>query len=154
MRPMSPAAFHVRVLRADADLAAALPLMRVLRAEQLTPTTPEAFVNLIRRQQQDGYVLAAGFAGAEAARPVVLAGVRVAHTLARGPHLFVDDLVTDPSQQGKGHGTAMIAWLRAEAARRVLPWVWLDSRATAKGFYERVGFEFNTSIPCRIRSAT
>jgi GNAT superfamily N-acetyltransferase len=146
---MSDDAFRVHVLETDADIATAFPLMRVLRTDQLAAATADTFAGMIRLQQDDGYVLAAGYA-AGADEPVVLAGFRVARTLSRGPHLFVDDLVTDPSRQGKGHGTAMIAWLRAEAARRDLPWVWLDSRITAKGFYTRVGFEFNTSIPCRI----
>lgn len=136
----------VRVLETDAEIAAAFPLMRQLRGRL---DTPDTFVREVRRQRRDGYVLAAGFP-AMSDTPVVLAGFRVAHTLSRGPHLFVDDLVTDADHQGNGHGAAMIAWLRAEAIRRNLPWVWLDSRATAKGFYERIGFEFHTSIPCRI----
>jgi ribosomal protein S18 acetylase RimI-like enzyme len=140
--------FTVRVLNTDDAIAAAFPLMRCLR-EHLTADT---FVATVRGQQRGGYVLAGGFVEASAA-PVALAGFRVSQTLSRGPHLFVDDLVTDSARQGMGYGTAMVDWLRAEAFRLGLPWVWLDSRATAKGFYERVGFEFQTAIPCRIPSA-
>jgi GNAT superfamily N-acetyltransferase len=113
--------------------------------------TPETFVAEVRRQQRDGgYVLAGGFD--PAGRLVVLAGFRPAHTLSRGPHLFVDDLVTDPNEQGRGHGTAMVAWLRRYAAVQGLSRVWLDSRATAKGFYEQLGFTFNTAGPCWIEA--
>ena len=47
----------------------------------------------------------------------------------------------------------MIAWLRAEAARRGLPCVWLDSRATAKGFYERCGFTIEGAADTRFGPA-
>ena len=64
----------------------------------------------------------------------------------------MDDLVTDETHRGRGYGKAMIAWLRAYAGEQGLPAVCLDSRDTARGFYERVGFTFHTSIPCRIDS--
>ena len=144
---------EIRPLETDAEIAAAFPLMRCLRDR----ITAETFVAEVRRQQQGGYVLAGGFAAdadaGDPARLVALAGFRVAQTLSRGPHLFVDDLVTDPAEQGCGHGTAMITWLRRRAAALGLPHVWLDSRATAKGFYERCGFTFGTAIPCWIESA-
>lgn len=133
----------VRVLNTDAEIAAAFPLMHVLR-EHLRVDT---FLDQVRAQQADGYVLAGG---AVDGRFVTLSGFRAARTLSRGPHLFVDDLVTDPAEQGKGYGTSMIAWLRRRARDMALPTVWLDSRATAKGFYERCGFTMNTSIPCWI----
>ena len=47
-------------------------------------------------------------------------------------------------------GIDAVRLARRHAASLGLPWVCLDSRATAKGFYERVGFTFNTSIPCWI----
>ena len=136
----------IRILQTDADIAAAFPLMHALR-ERLTADT---FVDVVRAQQRGGYVLAGGFAGGKL---VTLAGFRDGMTLSRGPHLFVDDLVTDSAAQGKGYGQEMIAWLRRTAAERGLPVLWLDSRATAKGFYERCGFTMNTSIPCWIAAA-
>jgi GNAT superfamily N-acetyltransferase len=138
----------IRILSSDDDLRAAFPLMHVLR-ERLHA---ETFVADVRAQQQDGYVLAGGFT--DDGKLVTLAGFRPGLTLSRGPHLFVDDLITDPAEQGKGHGQAMIAWLRRRAAEMNLPVVCLDSRATAKGFYERCGFTMNTSIPCWIESST
>jgi GNAT superfamily N-acetyltransferase len=135
---------EIRVLQSDAEIAAAFPLMHVLRE----PLRAETFVADVRAQQRDGYVLAGGFTAD--GKLVTLAGFRPGLTLSRGPHLFVDDLVTDPAEQGKGHGQAMIAWLRRRAVEMNLPVVCLDSRATAKGFYERCGFTMNTSIPCWI----
>lgn len=84
------------------------------------------------------------------AQPVVFAGYRPAHTLARGPHLFVDDLVTDEPVRGRGYGRAMLRWLAERALERGLPRVHLDSRDTARGFYASAGFEFSASIPCSI----
>ena len=134
----------IRALSTNRDIADAYALMA-----QLRPHLKAAeFVAVIRKQESEGYRLYGGFdAGG---RLVALAGLRVAHTLSRGPHLFVDDLVTDASERGRGYGKAMIRWLRAYAREQGLPAVHLDSRDTARGFYERVGFTFHTSIPCRI----
>jgi GNAT superfamily N-acetyltransferase len=137
----------VRLLDTEREIAEAYPLMA-----QLRPHLKQAdFAAVIRRQAADGYRLYGGFD--DAGRLVALAGLRIAHTLSRGPHLFVDDLVTDESLRGRGYGKAMIRWLRAYATEQGLPAVCLDSRDTARGFYERVGFTFHTSIPCRIASA-
>src|SRR5437660_624375 len=77
----------IRILETDADITAAFPLMATLRDR----VRVETFLAEVRRQQRDGYHLAAGFAGAEL---VALAGFRPGHTLSRGEHLFVDDLIT------------------------------------------------------------
>lgn len=134
----------VRELTADAEIATAFPLMAELRPH----LKPESFVETVGRQRQDGYRLFGGFADGGA--PVVLAGVRDARTLARGPHLFVDDLVTRRDAQKQGHGTAMLRWLAAHAAARGFGRIYLDSRDTALGFYRQVGFTAHTSVPCSI----
>ena len=54
----------------------------------------------------------------------------------------------EASLRGRGHGRAMLDWIGERAAAEGIPRVYLDSRATAKGFYERAGFTFLTSIPC------
>ena len=133
----------IRILESDADIVAAFPLMSVLRDRVKADT----FLAEVRRQQRDGYQLIGGFVEGTL---VALAGSRRAHTLSRGEHVFVDDLVTDPSQRGDGHGTAMLAWIAARAKAAGVPRVYLDSRLTAKGFYEQVGFTMMTSIPCWI----
>lgn len=130
-------------LTTDDELRNAFPLMSALRDR----IREETFVAEIRRQQRDGYELVGGFDGD---RLVTLAGIRRSHTLSRGEHLFVDDLVTDERDRGKGYGSETIAWLKARARGDGIPRIYLDSRITARGFYERVGFTFQTSIPCWI----
>jgi GNAT superfamily N-acetyltransferase len=131
----------IRELRSDGEIASAFPLMSMLRDRIRADT----FVAEIRRQQLQGYELVGAFA---ADRLVALAGIRRSHTLSRGEHLFVDDLVTDARARGEGHGTQVIRWLAERAAAEGITRVYLDSRITAKGFYERLGFTFLTSIPC------
>ena len=130
-----------KTLSTDDELNAAFPLMAALRDR----VRAETFVEEIRRQQRDGYELVAGF---DDGRLVTLAGIRRSHTLSRGEHLFVDDLVTDETVRGRGYGKATIEWLAARARADGLNRIYLDSRITARGFYERVGFTFHTSIPC------
>ena len=133
----------VRELTTDREIIAAYPLARQLRDR----IREETFLAEVRRQESQGYRLFGGF---EDGRLVALAGVRRSHTLSRGEHLFVDDLVTDERVRGKGYGTQTIAWLKARARGDGVPRLYLDSRITARGFYERVGFTFQTSIPCWI----
>jgi GNAT superfamily N-acetyltransferase len=130
-----------RTLTTDEELADAFPLMSALRDR----IRAESFVGEVRRQQRDGYELVGGF---EDGRLVTLAGIRRSHTLSRGEHLFVDDLVTDETVRGRGCGRATLAWLVERARAEGIPRIYLDSRLTARGFYERIGFTFLTSIPC------
>jgi GNAT superfamily N-acetyltransferase len=130
-----------RTLGTDAELAGAFPLMATLRDR----IRAETFLGEIRRQQKDGYQLIGAFDGE---RLVALAGIRRSHTLSRGEHLFVDDLVTDESVRGRGYGRALMEWIADRARAEGIPRVYLDSRITARGFYEKLGFTFHTSIPC------
>ena len=139
------AGLTIRELTTKADLRDALPVVRALRPH----LTDQTFPDLVRRQRAEGYTLVGGFA---AGRLVIVAGYRLSCTLSRGPHLFVDDLVTAPAEQGKGYGAAMIAWLRATARTAGVARVYLDSRDTAVGFYERAGFTFLTAKPCWVEA--
>jgi GNAT superfamily N-acetyltransferase len=130
-----------KTLETNQDIADAFPLMSALRDR----IRSETFIDEIRRQQRDGYELIGGFADG---RLVALAGIRRSHTLSRGEHLFVDDLVTDESVRGHGYGREMMDWLSALARTEGIPRIYLDSRFTARGFYERIGFTFLTAIPC------
>ena len=130
-------------LTTDDEIAAAFPLMAELRPHLVA----DAFLRTIRQQQRDGYRLYGGFDGPALVAP---AGVRDARTLSRGPHLFVDDLVTLRGEQGKGHGTAMLRWLAGHAAARGFARIYLDSRDTALGFYRQLGFHPSTAVPCWI----
>jgi GNAT superfamily N-acetyltransferase len=132
-----------RVLVSDDDIHAALPLMAVLRDRVRADT----FLREVRRQQLQGYELVGAFSGT---RLVVLAGVRRTHTLSRGEHLFVDDLVTAPDSQGRGYATALLAWLARRAEADGIGRIYLDARDTARGFYAQLRFTFLTSVPCWI----
>ena len=135
--------FEVRELRTDEEIAAAFPLVVQLR----THLERETFLATVRAQQAAGYRLYGGF---ESGRLVTAAGVRNAQTLSRGPHLFVDDLVTLDTEQGKGYATAMLRWLASDAKSRGLTRIFLDSRESAIGYYKQVGFEFIQATPCWI----
>ena len=134
---------EIREVLSDSDIAGVYPLMKVLRER----IARETFVSEVRRQQAEGYQL---FAGYDDGVLVVLAGIRRTHTLSRGPHLFVDDLVTNEPARGAGHGRAMMQWLGRQASAEGIPRIHLDARITAKGFYEKLGFVFHTSVPCWI----
>ena len=134
---------RIRELRTDAEIRAAFPLMSNLRDR----VRQETFLSEVRRQQVEGYRLVGGF---DADRLVALAGIRRSHTLARGEHLFVDDLVTAEDARGRGHGRELIAWLATGAAGEGISRIHLDSRLTAKSYYEALGFRFLTSLPCWI----
>jgi len=137
---------EIAELTRDDELAAAYPLMAELRPR----VKAEDFVLQVRAQQREGYRL---LAGSVAGRPVTLAGCRISITLVRGRHLFVDDLVTAASAQGNRYGTAMLRRLAEIAQAEGIDRVYLDSRDTARTFYEQVGFTMNTSIPCYIEVA-
>ncbi|HXM77841.1 MAG TPA: GNAT family N-acetyltransferase [Thermoanaerobaculia bacterium] len=132
-----------RELTTDPEILAAFPLMSQLRDR----IREDTFLAEVRREQAEGYRLCGGFEGD---RLVALAGVRQTHTLARGEHLFVDDLVTLAEERGKGHGKALLAWLAARAGAEGIRRIHLDSRSTARGFYEKIGFTFSTSLPCSV----
>ena len=133
----------VRELSADREVLAAFPLMRQLRDR----IREDTFLAEVRRQQVEGYRLIGLF---DEERLVALAGVRRTHTLSRGEHLFVDDLVSAEGERGRGYGRELMRWLARRAKSEGLDRIDLDSRATAKGFYEKLGFRFHTSIPCWI----
>ena len=134
---------QIRELRTNEAIEAAFPLMSVLRDR----VRRETFLEEVRRQQLQGYELVGAF---EADRLVALAGVRRTHTMARGEHLFVDDLVSDEAVRGRGYGRALVRWLAERCVAEGIPRIYLDSRDTAQGFYRKLGFRFHTSIPCWI----
>lgn len=133
----------IQILRTDAEILEAFPLMAMLRDR----IQQETFLREIRRQQLQGYELIGAF---DEGRIVALAGVRRTHTLSRGEHLFVDDLVSDETLRGRGYGRGLMKWLAERCVAEGIPRIYLDSRNTAQGFYKKLGFQFHTSIPCWI----
>ena len=101
----------------------------------------EAFVPTVRAMQKDGLRLACI---REDGRVVAVAGYRVSTNLFCGRHLYVDDLVTAGAARSKGHGKALLAWLRARAVAEDCEIFHLDSgvqRKRAHQFYLREGLE-------------
>ncbi|WP_225773461.1 GNAT family N-acetyltransferase [Inquilinus sp. Marseille-Q2685] len=98
----------LRPVEDEAAVAACWPLMRQLRPHQ---DSEAELVARWRRQTAGGYRLAALWRGG---RPVALAGFRVQENLVYGPHLYVDDLVTDEAERSFGHGARLMDWLAGE----------------------------------------
>jgi len=76
---------------------------------------------------------------------VGLMGFRPVHTLARGPHLHVDDLVVDEASRSLGVGKILLDFALNESKDRGMNFVFLDAREQAIPFYERNGFIFHTA---------
>jgi GNAT superfamily N-acetyltransferase len=125
----------IRIATTDAEIEACHPVIRELR-----PHVPAGqFVARVRSQETASYRLAF----VEAAEGVVaVAGFRIGENLAWGRFLYVDDLVTLAAARSRGHGAALLAWLRAHARREGCAQLHLDSgiqRKDAHRFYEREG---------------
>lgn len=109
---------------------------------QLRPhIAPDQYLPTVRRlMQTDGFRLAAVV---ESSGVRAVAGYRVIEMLYCGRILVVEDLVTDAAVRSRGHGKALISWLKREAQREECREVHLDSRVQreqAHRFYLREGF--------------
>ena len=94
-----------------------------------------AFLPMVRHMQMEGYRLACIRDG-EAV--VAVAGYRVFTSLFMGKNLYVDDLVTSKEARSRGHGAALVDWLKAEARASGCRFIHLDSgtqRERAHRFY-------------------
>ncbi len=134
---LSAEAATIGLARSDAEIAAAYPVMRELRAD----LREAAFVSRVRSQQQGGYLLACLRV---AGRPVAVAGFRLGQRLSWGRYPFVEDLVTLPAHRALGYGARLFSWLEDFAARQGCEQIHLDSglqRRDAHRFYERQGME-------------
>jgi GNAT superfamily N-acetyltransferase len=124
-------------VRTDEEVLACYDVMAELRPH----LAREAFVTTVRAMQKDGLRLACI---RDDGRVVAVAGYRVSTNLFCGRHLYVDDLVTAESARSKGHGKALLDWLRAQAVAEDCDVFHLDSgmqRKRAHQFYLREGLE-------------
>ncbi len=127
----------IRLAKSDAEISACYPVMRELRPQ----VVESAFVSRVRQQEESGYRLAYV---QEGTATMAVAGFRIGENLAWGRFLYVDDLVTLPSQRSRGYGAALLSWLADLALREGCDHVHLDSgiqRKDAHRFYERAGME-------------
>ena len=118
-------------IRSDAEILACHAVMRELRPY----LAEDGFVARVRRQEAEGYRLAAAMVDGQVE---AVAGYRLHETLAWGRILYVDDLVTRGACRSRGIGAAMFAWLTEEAQRQGCAELHLDSgvqRHEAHRFY-------------------
>ncbi|MGK3142239.1 GNAT family N-acetyltransferase [Pantoea sp. C2G6] len=96
----------------------------------------------MRIQTLNGYELVGAF---ENEKMLGLMGFRPVHTLARGFHLHIDDLVVDEALRSSGIGKALLDFATSESKSREMKVVFLDARPEAIPFYERNDFIHHTS---------
>jgi GNAT superfamily N-acetyltransferase len=130
---------EARELHADESYRAARALLELRpRFESV-----ERITSQIDAQRSTGYRVVASFEDGEVDAAAV-AGFRIAHNLAWGRFLYVDDLVTRAALRGRGHADAVMAWVEREARRQGCGELHLDSgvgadREDAHRFYFRHG---------------
>lgn len=104
---------------------------------QLRNIAKEKFIESVRIQSLNGYELIGAFSDESV---IGLMGFRPVHTLARGFHLHIDDLVVDATIRRCGVGKALLDFAIAESKSRNMNFVFLDARKEAIPFYDRNGF--------------
>jgi ribosomal protein S18 acetylase RimI-like enzyme len=109
---------------------------------QLRNVTNEVFLESIKIQTLNGYELIGSFIDEKMAGVM---GFRPVHTLARGFHLHIDDLVVDEKSRGLGIGKALLDFATLESERRGMNFIFLDARKEAISFYEQNDFLFHTA---------
>lgn len=137
---------HIQIAETDGELLRCFAVLAQLRPHLMV----DEFVPRVRRMQGEGFLLA--FA-AEHGEVRAVAGYRYMDLLFSGRTLYVDDLVTDAVQRSRGHGAAMLRWLRDQARAAGCSTLTLDSgvqRTAAHRFYfrERMSVQgFHFSLP-------
>lgn len=124
----------------DEQLLATSQVMRQLRPN----IAPEAYLATVKRMMaNDGYHLAAL---SEDGVVRAVAGYRFMEMLYCGRIMYVDDLNTDEDNRSKGHGRALMDWLKTEARRQGCAQLHLDSgvqRESTHRFYFRERLTIN-----------
>ena len=107
---------------------------------QLRPLDQAEFLRRARLQSASGYELVGAF---QDGKLIGVMGMRPVHTLARGSHLHIDDLVIDAATRGSGAGRVLMEYAEADARARDMTAVFLDARPDAVPFYERQNYVFH-----------
>jgi hypothetical protein len=88
----------------EAEIAACYDLMRQLRPHL---ASADEFVTRWRGQSAEGYRILALWGGRGGKPgPRALAGYRITENLVHGKFLYVDDLVADQTERGRGYGAS------------------------------------------------
>jgi ribosomal protein S18 acetylase RimI-like enzyme len=129
--------FEIRRLE-PREWAGVFSIVTQLRAH----LTKEQFLLQVRQQSHGGYELVGAF---RSGRIVGMLGMRPVHTLARGAHLHVDDIIVDEAEQKTGCGRALMKYAEADARARGMAAVFLDARPAAIGFYKALGYDLHAT---------
>lgn len=135
----------------DAQIRSCYPAMQELRPH----LDPNAFVDIVKLMQQEGYCLALLENGDHV---VSVAGFRIKRTLFCDRFLYVDDLVTLAAERSKGYGQILLDWLKGRAVEEGCAELHLDSgfqRKDAHRFYEQnavpiSGYHFRAVLEKRV----
>jgi GNAT superfamily N-acetyltransferase len=130
----------IEEMTTDAQVLATREVMRQLRPHIVS----DDYLPTIKRMMQtDGYHLAAVHNNGTVQ---AVAGYRYMEMLYCGRILYVDDLNTDEDARSKGHGKALMEWLKAEARKHGCAQLHLDSgvqRESTHRFYFRERLTIN-----------
>lgn len=132
--------FDIQLPKTDPEIEGCYEVFAILRPH----LAADQFLSQVRRQQSQGYQLAAV---KEAGRVVSAAGFRLCEFLAWGRILYVDDLTTLAEHRGKGHAGALLDWLSEYAVQQGCEAVHLDTgytRHAAHRVYLSKGFEMTS----------
>lgn len=136
---MSATVYEIERADTDEKILRCFDLLKILRPE----LEVNGFVERIRMQEKEGYHLI--FIEDESGVRSV-GGYRMAHFLAWGKVLYVDDLITQPEARGIGFGTHLLKWLKGEAKREGCDGIHLDTgveRDDAHRLYLNLGMHIN-----------
>ena len=128
---------HARRLE-PREWAAVFPVIAQLRPR----LDAQQFLDQVRRQSHSGYELVGAYRNG---RLIGVLGMRPVHTLARGAHLHVDDIIIEESERRAGGGRALMAYAEIDARARGMTAVYLDARPEAIAFYQTIGYALHTT---------
>ncbi len=124
----------------EAEIAACYDLMRQLRPHL---ASADEFVTRWRGQSAEGYRILALWGGRGGKPgPRALAGYRITENLVHGKFLYVDDLVADQTERGRGYGAQLLDRLKTDGHAQGCAKLVLDTgldNYLAHRFYFRQG---------------
>ncbi|MGF1632975.1 MAG: GNAT family N-acetyltransferase [Phycisphaerae bacterium] len=138
MKTEEPGRYNITLCTSEPQITATFQVMRHLRTGLLSE---QDYLERVRRQQANGYHLVALH---HEGKCVSVAGFSFGESLARGRHVYVDDLVTDPDVRGKGYGAELLDWIADHARNHGCSQLHLDSnvnRFAAHRFYLEKKFD-------------
>lgn len=136
---MPSTVYEIQKAQTEEQILRCFDLLKLLRPH----LEKETFVEKVRHQEQEGYTLM--FIEDDTGIKSV-AGYRIAHYLAWGKVLYLDDLITLPEARGIGFGTHLLKWLMGEAKRFECNGIHLDTgieRDDAHRLYLNLGMKIN-----------